>query len=148
MVFIFGCIYSIFKRITSLIDPHPHVVLDSNTIFGKVVEHKYSPNGKFCAFTIDEGEPNSFIITVIDVETGNPYGKNLQIRTLKKIAWSGDSEGFFVYVGICFEICGQCTAFLAGWILLWSIDSTIAKRIKFSANFWRNFYCEESVVIE
>lgn len=99
------CIFSIFRRVTSLSDKNPHVVFDTNTIFGTVVEHKYSPNGKYGAFTIYQGEPNSYIITVINVETGNTYGKNLHLKTLKKVAWSGDSEGFFVYVSIRFEIC-------------------------------------------
>lgn len=94
------CIGRIFRRVTSLKDAHPHDVFDSNKISGTVVEHKYSPNGKFCAFTINEGNPNSFKITVIDVETSHTYGKILQLNVLKKIAWSGNSEGFFIYVGI------------------------------------------------
>lgn len=93
-------IHSIFRRVTSLTDSRPHVVFDSNTILGTVVEHNYSPNGKYCAFTIDEGEPNSFVITIINVDTGNPLGNNLHLKTLKKVVWSGDSEGFFIFVSI------------------------------------------------
>ncbi|XP_031638770.1 prolyl endopeptidase-like [Contarinia nasturtii] len=88
----------IFKRVKSINDKHPHIVFDSNNIEnGSVVEHEYSPDGKYCAFGIDEGKPHSCNITVVDVESGKPYGKRLHLRKLKKVAWSGDSRGFFVF---------------------------------------------------
>lgn len=78
-------------------DEHSHVVFDSNELeHGSVVEHVLSPNGQFCAFTISEGD--SLRVIVIDVETGKTHGKSLQLFSFKTIAWSGDSEGFFIYV--------------------------------------------------
>lgn len=76
----------------------PHVVLDSNKISGTVVDHEYSPNGEFCAFTIINEAPPSYI-HVLDVETGESIGRSLKFeKWYKKILWSADSKGFFVYV--------------------------------------------------
>lgn len=73
-------------------------MLDSNTISGTVIEHEYSPNGEYCAFTVSNEIGPSFI-HVIDVETGKNYGRSLPFeRFYKKIVWSEDSNGFFVYV--------------------------------------------------
>lgn len=85
-------------------------MFDSNTIAGSVVEYKYSPNGKYCAFTVDEGDPCSFKVIVIDVEKGNVHGNSLQLTKLKKIVWSGDSKGIFVIYndpdgGNCSNLC-------------------------------------------
>lgn len=91
-------VFRIFKRAKTLKDRYPHIVFDSNELSGTVVDHKYSPNGKYCAFTIDEGEPISYQIIVVDVEGGVIHGKTLQLTKSKQIAWSGDSLGFFVYV--------------------------------------------------
>lgn len=91
-------IYRIFYRARSLKGIDPHVVLDSNKISGTVLEHEYSPNGQYCVFTISNEASPSFYI-VVDVETGESYGRSLKFdRFYKKIVWSGDSEGFFVYV--------------------------------------------------
>lgn len=63
-----------------------------------VIEHEYSPNGEYCAFTISNEIGPSFI-HVVDVETGENYGKSLPFeRFYKKVVWSEDSKGFFVYV--------------------------------------------------
>lgn len=87
----------------TLKDEHPHVVFDSNKIqHGSVTQHEYSPNGKYCAFTITDKNLNSIEIRVIDVEKGESYGKRLQLYTFDKIAWSGDSQGFFIYVNTIF----------------------------------------------
>lgn len=98
----FNCYYflihSIFYRAKSLKNTNPHVVLDSNQISGTVIDHEYSPNGEYCAFTIWNVDNLSFI-QVIDVETGQSYGRSLKFnRFFKKIVWSGDSKGFFIYV--------------------------------------------------
>lgn len=78
---------------------NPHVVFDSNKIqHGSVIEHEYSPNGKYCAFTISDRSKSSIEIMVIDVEAAEPYGNRLQLWSYEKIAWSGDSQGFFIYV--------------------------------------------------
>lgn len=75
-------------------------MFDSNKFDGSVVEFEYSPDGKYCAFGIDEGKPCSFKIIVIDVESGETYGNSLRLKKLKNVAWSGDSKGFFVYVNV------------------------------------------------
>lgn len=99
------CIYQvsffhrIFTRITSLHE-YPRLVFDSNRIVGTFVEHAYSPNGEHCAFTISVGNQNMHKIMVIDVRTGKPFGKCLRQFGCEKIAWSGDSQGFFIYVNI------------------------------------------------
>lgn len=81
-------------------DEHTSVVFDSNYLeHGVVVEHEFSPNGKWCAFTISEED--SLKVVVIDVETGETRGNSLQLFSFKKIAWCGD--GFFVYV-IIFQV--------------------------------------------
>lgn len=88
----------IFKRAKSL-DERPRIVFDSNRIqHGSVIEHEYSPNGEYCAFTLTTQNQNWNKIIVIDVKTGQTRGNCLQLYSSKKIAWSGDSEGFFVYV--------------------------------------------------
>lgn len=80
-------------------DEKPHVVFDSNKIqHGSVIEHEYSPNGKYCAFTISDRSKSSIEVMVIEVETAETYGNRLQLCTFEKIAWSGDSQGFFIYV--------------------------------------------------
>lgn len=80
-------------------DEQSDVIFDSNKLeHGSVVEHVYSPNGKYCAFTISEGE--SLRVIVIDVETGESHGNSLQLFSLKKIAWSADSDGFFIFVSM------------------------------------------------
>lgn len=83
----------------------PHVVLDSNNISGTVVEHEYSPNGKYCVFTISNEIEPSFM-HVVDVETGENFGESLKfLRFFKKIVWSEDSLGFFVYVSEMLRNC-------------------------------------------
>lgn len=62
------------------------------------MEHAYSPNGEHCAFTISMGSQNVHKIIVIDVRTGKTVGKCLQLFSCEKVAWSGDSQGFFIYV--------------------------------------------------
>lgn len=90
--------YRIFYRARSLKDLDPHVVLDSNEISGTVIEHEYSPNGEYCAFTISNEIGPSFI-HVVEVKTGENYGRSLKFEEIsKKIVWSEDSKGFFVYV--------------------------------------------------
>lgn len=90
----------IFKSVKSL-DERPRVVLDSNRISqGSIIEHEYSPNGEYCAFTISAENQKHYEIIVIDVKTGQTYGSCLQLFNCKKIAWSGNSEGFFIYVNI------------------------------------------------
>lgn len=85
-------------------DKHSHVVLDSYKIEHSVIEHEYSPNGKYCAFTISEKHQISIEIIVIDVESGESHGNRLQLYSFEKIAWSGNSEGFFIFVNIvCLE---------------------------------------------
>ncbi|XP_055322565.1 uncharacterized protein LOC129578284 [Sitodiplosis mosellana] len=89
---------SIFKRVKSFKDGCPHVVFDSNEIqHGSVIEHKYSPNGKYCAFTISDKVQSSIRLQVINVETGETCGKCLQLFSFERIAWSADSVGFFIY---------------------------------------------------
>ncbi|KAJ6643586.1 hypothetical protein Bhyg_08549 [Pseudolycoriella hygida] len=88
---------AINKPARSLKGLEPHIVLDSNKISGTVIEHEYSPNGKYCAFTISNEVGPSFI-HIVDVETGENYGRSLKFpRFYKKIIWSEDSKGFFVY---------------------------------------------------
>lgn len=77
-----------------------HVIFDSNKILGNFGEHAYSPNGEYCALTISAENENSHKIMVIDVKTGKAHGKCLQLLSCVKIAWSGDSQGFFIYVNI------------------------------------------------
>lgn len=92
---------SIFKRAKSLKDKQPRIVFDSNKIQnGSVIEHEYSPNGKYCAFTISNKNETSIVLTVIDVETGETQGRCLELYSYEKIAWSANSEGFFIYVMI------------------------------------------------
>lgn len=84
-------------------DSNPHVVFDSNKIVrSSVIEHEYSPNGKYCAFTISVHNRVSNKVIVIDVETGETHGKSQKLYCFEKIAWSGDSKGFFIYVNIDF----------------------------------------------
>lgn len=83
-------------------EERPRVVFDSNRIAGTFVEHEYSPNGEYCAFTVSAVNQNFHQIMVIDVKTGRSRGKWLQVFNCRKIAWSGDSEGFFIYVIIIF----------------------------------------------
>lgn len=83
----------------SLKDENPHVVFDSNKIqHGSVIAHEYSPNGKYCAFTISDRCKRLVEVIIIDVETGETDGIRLQLFSFEKIAWSGDSQGFFIYV--------------------------------------------------
>lgn len=99
-------LWRIFKRVKSLKDENPHVVFDSNKIqHGSVIEHEYSPNGKYCAFTISDRSKSSVEVMIIDVETAEVYGNRLQLINFEKIAWSGDSQGFFIYVNTkcCFH---------------------------------------------
>lgn len=80
-------------------DEQSHVVFDSNKFeHASVVYQIFSPNGKFCAFTISEGD--SLRVIVIDVEKGETLGNSLPLFSFKKIAWSADSEGFFIYVSM------------------------------------------------
>ncbi|XP_055307555.1 uncharacterized protein LOC129571737 [Sitodiplosis mosellana] len=89
---------SIFKRVKSLKDERPHIVFNSNKIqHGSVTEHEYSPNAKYCAFTISDKSQNSIEVVVIDVESGETCGNRLQLFNFERIAWSGDSLGFFIY---------------------------------------------------
>lgn len=91
-------IYRIFYRTSSLKGVDPHVVLDSNKISGTVIEHEYSPNGAYCVFTIRNEDDLSFYM-VVDVETGETYGRSLKFDEIyRNIVWSVDSKGFFVYV--------------------------------------------------
>lgn len=92
-------IYRVFKRIKTL-EERPRVIFDSNKILGSYIEHEYSPNGQYLALTIGAENQNSFKILVIDVRTGRPHGNCLPVFICNKIAWSGDSDGFFVYVNI------------------------------------------------
>lgn len=69
-------------------------------MIGSFVEHEYSPNGEYCAFTISAGIQNIHKIMIIDVKTGKVRGKFLQAYYYRKVAWTGDSEGFFIYVNI------------------------------------------------
>lgn len=74
-------------------------MFDSNKIqHGSVIEYAYSPNGKYCAFTISDKGKSSIEVMVIDVESAEPYGNRLQLFSFEKVAWSGDSQGFFLYV--------------------------------------------------
>lgn len=95
-------ILRVFKRITTL-DERPRVIFDSNKILGTYIEHEYSPNGQYLALTIGVENQNSHKILVIDVRTGRPHGNCLHVFSSKKIAWSGDSDGFFVYVNILYD---------------------------------------------
>lgn len=82
-------------------DKHPHIVFNSNKIqHGSVIEHEYSPNGRYCAFTVSDRSKSSNEVMVVDVETSETYGNRLQLMNFEKIAWSGDSQGFFIYVNI------------------------------------------------
>lgn len=100
----FYVIHRIFKRVKSMKDSNPHVVFDSNKIErSSVTEHEYSPNGKYCAFTISVQNRVSNKVFVIDVETGETHGNSLKLYCFEKIAWSGDSKGFFIYVNI--DVC-------------------------------------------
>lgn len=84
-------------------DSNPHVVLDSNKIERcSIIEHEYSPNGKYCAFTISVQNQISNEVFVIDVETGQTHGNSLKLYCFEKIAWSGDSNGFFIFVRTVF----------------------------------------------
>lgn len=87
-------------RITSK-DERPHVVVDSNKIAGAFVDHEYSPNGQYVALTLSAENQNSYKIMIIEVRTGRAHGDCLQVFNCKKIVWSGDSEGFFIFVNIC-----------------------------------------------
>ncbi|XP_031634996.1 uncharacterized protein LOC116348227 [Contarinia nasturtii] len=88
----------IFKRAKSLkLDEESRVIFDSNKVLGAVIEHEYSPNGEFCAFTLGLENRKSYKLVLIEVKTGKTLGNGLQLFSCKKIAWSGDSEGFFVY---------------------------------------------------
>lgn len=93
-------IFSIFKRAKSLKDKEPRVVFNSNKIQDEsVIEHEYSPNGKYCAITISDKNENMEVM-VIDVETAEMHGDPLQLFSFEKVAWGGDSEGFFIYVTV------------------------------------------------
>lgn len=87
---------------TSLND-YPRIIFDSNKVLGTFVEHAYSPNGEHCAFTISVGNQNIHKILVIDVRSGRPFGKCLRLFSCEKVAWSGDSRGFFIYVNILMQ---------------------------------------------
>lgn len=87
----------IFTQITPL-NEEPILVLDSNKTLGTFVEHAYAPNGEYCAFTISMGTQNIHKIMVIDVRTGKSVGKCLRLFSCEQIVWSGDSQGFFIYV--------------------------------------------------
>lgn len=76
------------------------MIFDSNKVPGTFIEHEYSPNGQFLAFTISAENQNSHKIMVIEVRTGRMCGHCLPVFSWKKIAWSGDSRGFFIYVSI------------------------------------------------
>lgn len=39
-------------------------------------------------------------VMIIDVETAEMHGDRLQLFSFEKIAWSADSEGFFIFVNI------------------------------------------------
>lgn len=82
-------------------DEKPHVVFDSNKIqHGSVIKYEYSPNGKYCAFTISDRNKKSIEVIIINVETAETHGNPLQLFSFEKIAWSGDSQGFFIYVNM------------------------------------------------
>lgn len=101
--------YSIFKRAKSLRDKEPRVVFNSNKIRNDtVIEHEYSPNGKYCAITICDKNQTSMEIMIIDVETAEMHGDCLQLFSFEKIAWGGDSEGFFIFVNIYYIINYNC----------------------------------------
>lgn len=89
----------IFKRVKSL-NERPRTVFDSHRIVGSFIEHDYSPNGEYCAFTVSAENLNTHKIIVVNVRTGQTLGNLLQTVNCKKIAWSEDSEGFFIYVNI------------------------------------------------
>ncbi|KAJ6630497.1 Prolyl endopeptidase, partial [Pseudolycoriella hygida] len=92
-----GIYEPIFYRTKSLKNINPHVVLDSNHISGTVLDHEYSPNGEYCAFTIWNDDNPSYI-QVINVETGECCGRSLKFkRFFKKVLWTKDSKGIFVY---------------------------------------------------
>lgn len=98
---LFYLIHRIFKRIKSLNDKNAHIVFDSNKIAkSSVIEHEYSPDGKWCVFTINIQNEIVNKAILIDVNTGETYGKSLDLYCFEKIAWSGDSKGFFIYVNI------------------------------------------------
>lgn len=100
------CFRRIYRRVKTLEDVtygRPREILNSNRVMGTFVEHAYSPDGEWCAFTISsETQINVHKLMVLDIRTGRTYGKCLQLFTCKKIAWSGDSLGFFIYVSICY----------------------------------------------
>lgn len=94
-------IHRIFKRAKSLeLLGEPRIVFDSNKVTGTVIEHEYSPNGEYCAFTLTLENQKFYKCIVINVKTGKTLGNGLQLYNCKKVAWSGDSEGFFAYVNI------------------------------------------------
>lgn len=98
-------------------------------MLGTFVEHVYSPNGEYCAFTISTGKQNCHKIMVIDVKTGKTHGKCLHLISCEKVAWSGDSEGFFIYVNIDMVVATTVhTVFLL-------CNSRLKGEIKFLKNF-------------
>lgn len=99
--------YSVFETVKSL-GESPRVIFDSNEMLGTFVEHAYSPNGEYCAFTICAENQGSHEIMIIDVRTGNAFGNRLRLFSkfsCKKVAWSGNSRGFFIYVNISDAVC-------------------------------------------
>lgn len=88
-------------RVKTLKDEYPHVVFNSNKIDRcAVIEHEYSPNGKYCALTISDKNQTEIEVIVIDVDTAETLEIGLELFSFEKIAWSGDSKGFFIYVTI------------------------------------------------
>lgn len=82
-------------------DQQPRVVFNSNKIHNdSVIEHEYSPNGKYCAITISDKNQTSLELMVIDVETAETLDNPLELYSFEEIAWSGDSNGFFIYVNV------------------------------------------------
>lgn len=97
----FFLIHRIFKRVKTLeLIGEPHVVFDSNRISGTVIEHEYSPNGEYCAFTLALENKKAHKCIVVNVKTSKILGNGLHLSNCKKVAWSSDSKGFFVYVNI------------------------------------------------
>lgn len=77
------------------------MIFNSNKIHNdSVIEHEYSPNGKYCALTISDKSQTSMEVMIIDVETAEMHENCLQLISFEKIAWSADSEGFFIFVNI------------------------------------------------
>lgn len=100
---ILNSIHSIFKRVKTLEEityGRPREIFNANRMLGNFVEHAYSPDGEYCAFTISSEIQNLHKLIVVHVRSGRTYGKCLQLFTCKKIAWSGDSMGFFIYVRV------------------------------------------------